>query len=152
MVTIEEIDNLQGRELDVAVDKYIFGREVAFEKGHAIGWNAVTGKPINWYPNDYVRLDYEAARDGVNLFSSDPSPRLVPRHSGDIAAAWLVKRRMAELNKVRDWHDAFIKSTPFEWYLLNKEAFCLHVCRAALRVYFADPLLVRHVLLLNNGG
>ena len=57
----------------------------------------------------------------------------VPHYSTDIAAAWEVVEKMRQMHLAQQFLTAFECSTPWRWALLSTEAFCLNVCRAALK-------------------
>jgi hypothetical protein len=58
---------------------------------------------------------------------------LQPRqYSTDIAAAWLVVEKLKELGLIHTWDNLFAKLSPWKWFVLSTETFCLHTCRAAL--------------------
>jgi len=57
----------------------------------------------------------------------------VPDYSTDIAAAWKVKHEMIKKGLGQEFADRYINETPWHWVFLKTEAFCLHICRAALK-------------------
>lgn len=100
-----------GRELDAEVAKKVMGLTVEFVKGNPAAWEAKTGKPMRWLPNDYMVVGQKAMYR-IGTFSD----MHVPNYSTDIAAAWEVVEKMKadgytlELDDRRaGWAAVFIK-------------------------------------------
>jgi len=50
-----------------------------------------------------------------------------------IAAAWQVKQEILKKGLGQQFADCYINETPWHWVFLKTEAFCLIICRAALK-------------------
>lgn len=156
-MTREQISTMPaGRELDVEIERRVFGRDVGFEQGYACGWRVkklLMGEerePVSWYPNDYIRLDYSPERDGVQAWALGPDPRIVPQYSTDIAAGWRVVERMRELRFSFDAGSGENVCDGNDWVVEFKHSsaphpkrglaptFPLAICRAALVAHLAQ--------------
>ena len=137
-MTPEEIDNLQaGRDLDALIAEHVFGWVWTFG-GNPYDLTVPVTRHVS-DPDIFTNCSFNW--DGKADIPIDNQLGMFPEYSTDIAAAWLILEKLAELDKLGAFSTATDFLTPWQWLDYSRAAdMALFICKTALKALIGyDP-------------